>query len=192
MRSTGEVMGISDSFGGSFAKASIAAGMPLPQSGTVLFSLNDNDKGERAANIARSFVRLGFSILATEGTSKFLTEFGIANRPVLKAGNPTLNVIDVIRNGWLQLVVLTPFGQTSREDEHSIGRTAMEYKVPFITTLAAAASAAKSIEEMKKNQLSVMSVQEHHEIAAQGGEAKPVETLEDCARMVEYIRSFQM
>ncbi|HXG00127.1 MAG TPA: carbamoyl-phosphate synthase large subunit [Bacteroidota bacterium] len=192
MRSTGEVMGIADSFGASFAKASIAAGMPLPQSGTVFVSLNDNDKRERAVNIIRSYVRLGFNILATEGTSRFLTEHGVPNRPVLKAGSWTLNIIDIIRNGWVQLIILTPLGQTSRADEHAIGQTAMEYKVPFITTLAAAASAAKSIEEMRRNQLSVLSVQEHHELAAQGGSAKPVETLEDCERMVEYIRSFQM
>lgn len=192
MRSTGEVMGISDSFGVSFAKASIAAGMALPQAGTIFISLNDNDKKERAANIIRSYVRLGFNILSTEGTSRFLTENGIPNRPVLKAGNWTLNIVDIIKNGWVQLIILTPLGQTSREDEHAIGRTAMEYKVPFITTLAAAASASKSIEEIKSNQLSVLSIQEHHDLAAQGGEAKPVETLEDCERMVEYIRSFQL
>jgi carbamoyl-phosphate synthase large subunit len=192
MRSTGEVMGISDSFGVSFAKASIAGGMALPQSGTVFVSLNDNDKRERAVNMVRSYVRLGFKILATEGTSRFLTEHGIPNRPVLKASDWTLNIIDIIKNGWVQLIILTPLGQTSRADEHAIGQTAMEYKVPFITTLAAAASASKSIEEMRKNQLSVLSVQEHHELAAQGGEARPVETLEDCERMVEYIRSFQM
>ncbi|MDL1894348.1 hypothetical protein FBQ87_15900, partial [Sphingobacteriales bacterium CHB3] len=192
MRSTGEVMGISDSFGVSFAKASIAAGMALPQAGTIFVSLNDNDKKERAANIIRSYVRLGFNILSTEGTSHFLTENGIANRPVLKAGDWTLNIVDIIKNGWVQLIILTPLGQTSREDEHAIGRTAMEYKVPFITTLAAAASASKSIEEIKSNQLSVLSIQEHHDLAAQGGEAKPVETLEDCERMVEYIRSFQL
>ncbi len=192
MRSTGEVMGISDSFGGSFAKASIAAGMPLPTSGTLFVSLNDNDKRERAVNIVRSFVRLGFNILATEGTSEYLTVNGIPNRPVLKAGNLTLNIIDIIRNGWIQLIMLTPLGQSSRKDEHAIGQTALEYKIPFITTLAAAASASKSIAEMRKNQLTVMSVQEHHELASQGGEQKPMETLEDCERMVEYIRSFQM
>ncbi|MBX2992772.1 MAG: carbamoyl-phosphate synthase large subunit [Bacteroidetes bacterium] len=192
MRSTGEVMGISDSFGVSFAKASIAAGLALPQAGTIFISLNDNDKKERAANIIRSYVRLGFNILSTEGTSHFLTDNGIPNRPVLKAGNWTLNIVDIIKNGWVQLIILTPLGQTSREDEHAIGRTAMEYKVPFITTLAAAASASKSIEEIKSNQLSVLSIQEHHDLAAQGGEAKPVESLEDCERMVEYIRSFQL
>ncbi len=192
MRSTGEVMGISNSFGVSFAKASIAGGMTLPQSGTVFFSFNDNDKHDRALNIVRAFFRLGFKIIATEGTSRFLKEYAVPNRPVLKAGEETLNIVDIIRNGWVQLIVNTPLGETSREDEHAIGQTAMEYKVPFITTLAAAASACKSIEEMRLNELSVMSVQEHHELAAQGGVAKSVETLEDCERLVEYIRSFQL
>jgi carbamoyl-phosphate synthase large subunit len=192
MRSTGEVMGISDSFGVSFAKAAIAAGNELPQSGTVFVSLNDRDKRERSANVVRMFVRLGFNILATEGTSAFLKRNGIANRPVLKAGEGTLNIIDVIKNGWVQLIINTPLGQVSRQDEHAIGRTAMEHRVPFITTLTAAASAAKSIEQIRQRHLSVRSIQEHHELAAQGGVAHPVETLEDCTRLVEYIRSFQM
>jgi carbamoyl-phosphate synthase large subunit len=192
MRSTGEVMGISDSFGVAFAKASIAAGSALPQSGTIFVSLNDNDKREGSANIIRSFVRLGFNVIATEGTSEFLKRHAIANRPVLKAGEGTLNIIDIIRNGWVQLIINTPLGQTSRQDEHEIGRTAMEYKVPFLTTLSAAASASKSIEQVRQKHLSVLSIQDHHENAAQGGETEEIETLEDCARVVEYIRAFQM
>lgn len=192
MRSTGEVMGVSNSFGVSFAKAQLAAGNGLPQAGTVFVSLNDNDKRERAVNIVRSFVRLGFKIIATEGTSAFLKQHGIQNRPVLKASEGTLNIIDILKNGWVQLIVNTPLGQVSRQDEHAIGRTAFEHKVPFITTLSAAASAAKSIEQMRQHQLDVMSIQEHHELAAQGGETSPVETLEDCVRVVEYIRSFQV
>jgi carbamoyl-phosphate synthase large subunit len=192
MRSTGEVMGISDSFGVSFAKASLAAGNQLPQAGTVFVSLNDNDKRERAANIVRNFVRLGFRVIATEGTSAFLKKHGIPNRPVLKATEGTLNILDIIRNGWVQLIINTPLGQVSRQDEHAIGREAIEHKVPFITTLSAAASAAKSIEQIRQRHVSVMSVQEHHELAAQAGEAIPVESLEDCVRLVEYIKSFQM
>jgi len=192
MRSTGEVMGISDSFGISFAKASIAAGSQLPQSGTIFVSLNDNDKRDRSANVVRSFVRLGFKVIATEGTSAFLKKHGIANTTVLKASEGTLNIIDVIRNGWVQLIINTPLGQVSRQDEHAIGRVAIEHKVPFITTLSAAASAAKSIEQIRERHISVMSVQEHHELAAQGGEVNPVESLEDCVRLVEYIKSFQM
>ena len=192
MRSTGEVMGISDSFGVAFAKASIAAGSTLPQKGTVFISLNDNDKSERAVNIARSYMRLGFNVIATEGTSRFLQGHGIANRTVLKASEGTLNIIDVIKNGWVQLIINTPLGQVSRTDEHAIGRTAYEYRIPFITTLSAAASAAKSIETVRKRPLEVMSVQEHHEHAAQGGDTHEVETLEDCTRLVEYIKAFQM
>jgi carbamoyl-phosphate synthase large subunit len=192
MRSTGEVMGISDSFGVSFAKASIAAGNTLPQKGTVFVSFNNNDKNDRAANIVKTFVRLGFNIIATEGTSAFLKGRGIANRPVLKASEGTLNIIDIIKNGWVQLILNTPLGQVSRQDEHAIGRSAYEYRIPFITTLSAAASAAKSIEQVRKRRLGVMSIQEYHELAAQGGGTHAIESLEDCTRLVEYIKSFQM
>ncbi len=192
MRSTGEVMGISDSFGVSFAKASIAAGSTLPEKGTVFVSLNNFDKNDRAVAIVRSFVRLGFTIIATEGTSAFLKKRGISNRPVLKASEGTLNIIDIIRNGWVQLIINTPLGQVSRQDEHAIGRTAYEYKIPFITTLSAAASAAKSIEQLRSRPLGVLSIQEHHELASQGGGTHTVDTLEDCTRLLEYIKAFQM
>jgi carbamoyl-phosphate synthase large subunit len=194
MRSTGEVMGISDSFADSFAKASIAAGNTLPMSGTVFVSLNDHDKRERSANIVKSYVRLGFRIIATRGTSEFLKSHGIENRAVLKASEQegALNIIDIIRNGWVQLIINTPLGQTSRVDEHAIGRAALEQRVPHITTLPAAASAAQSIEQIRERQLSVMSIQEYHELAGQGGRTQPADSLEDCVRLVEYIRSFQL
>jgi carbamoyl-phosphate synthase large subunit len=193
MRSTGEVMGISDSFGVSFAKASIAAGSELPQSGTVFVSLNDNDKRDRAANTVRAFVRLGFNIIATQGTSAFLKAQGITNKAVLKASEGgTLNIIDIIKNGWVQLIINTPLGQVSRQDEHAIGRAAFEKKVSFITTLSAAASAAKSIEQIRQRNLGVMSIQEHHELAAQGGDVQHLDSLEENARILEYIKSFQM
>jgi carbamoyl-phosphate synthase large subunit len=192
MRSTGEVMGIADSFGLSFAKAQIAAGSTLPEKGTVFVSLNDNDKNDRSANVVKSYVRLGFNIIATEGTSKFLKKHGIANKTVLKAGEGTLNVIDVIRNGWIQLIINTPLGQVSRQDEHLIGRTAYEYKIPFVTTLSAAASASKSIEQMRKEKFSVSTVQEYHELARQGGKTEQPITIEDCSRVIEYIKSFQV
>jgi carbamoyl-phosphate synthase large subunit len=192
MRSTGEVMGISDNFGVSFAKASIAAGMTLPKSGTVFVSLNDYDKREVSANVVRMFVRLGFKILATAGTAAFLKANGVESTMVLKAGESSLNIVDIIRNGWVQLVVNTPLGQVARQDEHAIGKAAFEHKVPFITTIAAAATAAKSIQQIRDHGLSVMSIQEYHELAAQGGQSGPVETLEDCSRLVEYIKSFQI
>jgi carbamoyl-phosphate synthase large subunit len=192
MRSTGEVMGISDSFGESFAKASIAAGSSLPLKGTLFVSLNDNDKTDRSANIVKMYMRLGFNLIATEGTAAFLKSHGIPSRPVLKASEGTLNIIDIIKNGWVQLIINTPLGQASRKDEHAIGRTAYEYRVPFITTLSAAGSAAKSIERLRHHPPGVMSIQEYHELAAQGGTFHPAESLEDCTRLVEYIKSFQM
>ncbi len=155
-------------------------------------SLNDYDKRERSANVVRAFVRLGFKVIATQGTSKFLNDYGIINRPVLKASEGTLNIIDVINNGWVQFIINTPLGQTSRKDEHAIGRAALEHKVPFITTISAAAFAAKSIEGIRQQKLSVLSIQEHHELAAQGGEAQNLDSIEDCSRLVEYIKSFQM
>ena len=146
-------MGISDSFGVSFAKACIAAGSTLPQKGTVFVSLNDNDKTDRAAAIVRMYLRLGFNIIATEGTARFLKSHGIESKTVLKASEGTLNIIDIIKNGWVQLIINTPLGQVSRQDEHAIGRAAYEYRVPFITTLSAAASASKSIEQLRHSLL---------------------------------------
>jgi carbamoyl-phosphate synthase large subunit len=192
MRSTGEVMGIADSFGLSFAKSQIAAGSTLPEKGTVFVSLNDNDKKDRAANVVKSFLRLGFNIIATEGTARFLATRGVPSRTVLKASEGTLNIIDVIRNGWVQLIINTPLGQVSRQDEHAIGRTAYEYRVPFITTLSAAASAAASIDQMRRKKFSVMSIQEYHELARQGGKTEQPVSIEDCSRVVEYIKSFQV
>jgi carbamoyl-phosphate synthase large subunit len=155
-------------------------------------SLNDFDKRERSANIVKAYVRLGFNIIATVGTAKFLRQQGIESKTVLKASEGTLNIIDMINSGWVDLIINTPLGQTSRRDEHEIGRVAMERRIPFITTLSAAASAAKSIEQTRKSQLTVLSVQEYHKLAAQGGEGGNVETLEDCVRLVEDIKSFHM
>lgn len=192
MRSTGEVMGLSDSFGISFAKASLAAGTALPQSGAVFVSLNNLDKRERAVNIVRSYVKLGFKIFATEGTARFLHEHGIVARTVLKADKGTLNILDVINNGWVQLIVNTPLGQVSREAEHAIGQAAIEHKIPFITTLSAAAAAAKSIEQIRTQEIGVLSVQEYHELASQGMRTQRLESLADCQRVVEYIKAYQM
>jgi carbamoyl-phosphate synthase large subunit len=191
MRSTGEVMGISDGFGTSFAKASIAAGMELPQHGTLFVSLNDSDKRDRAAALVRSFVQLGFTILATAGTSGFLKKHGIPNKTVLKAGEGTLDIIDVINNGWVHLIVNTPLGQVSRRDEHAIGRTAFNRKVPFITTLSAAESAVRSIRQLRDRRLSVQSLQEYHVTAQAGGIPRPLQSVEDCARLVRRIEEMQ-
>ena len=161
MRSTGEVMGISDSFGASIAKSQIAASNTLPTEGTVFFSVNDNDKNDLTLNIARELQALGFSLIATEGTAQFFTSNGILCERVFKVNERRPNSVDLIKNGKIQLVINTPLGETSRYDEYAIGWAALENKVAFITTLSAAATAVKGIQKEKEGALTVKSIQEY-------------------------------
>jgi carbamoyl-phosphate synthase large subunit len=162
MRSTGEVMGISSSFGESFAKSQIAAGNILPIGGTVFISVNNNDKNLKTVFIAKSFIKLGFKIIATEGTSNFLTEHEIENRKIFKANEGRPNVVDEIKNNNVQLIINTPLGRLARVDEFYIGRAAIENKIPFITTLSAAASAIKAIEFIQLGNVTVESLQDFY------------------------------
>jgi carbamoyl-phosphate synthase large subunit len=162
MRSTGEVMGISNAFGSAVAKAQMSAGNTLPVEGTMFISVNDTDKNEITLTIVRGFLNLGFSIVATEGTAKFLNEHGIPNEKVFKVNEGRPNVVDLIKDGRIQLVVNTPLGEESRYDEYAIGWAAIENKVSFITTLSAAATAVKGIERQKEGNLSVQTIQEYH------------------------------
>ena len=161
MRSTGEVMGISSNFGESIAKAQMAAGNTLPTEGTVFFSVNDYDKTETTLNIARGFVKLGFSLIATEGTANFFTSNGIQCEHVYKVSEGRPNSVDYIKNGKIQLVINTPLGENSRYDEYAIGWAALEQRSAYITTLSAAATAVTAIEKQKTGELSVKSVQEY-------------------------------
>jgi carbamoyl-phosphate synthase large subunit len=162
MRSTGEVMGISPTFGGAVAKSQIAAGNALPTEGTVFISVNDSDKNTITLTIAREFLNLGFSIVATEGTRKFFHEHGIEAAHVFKVNEGRPNVVDLIKNGKIQLVINTPLGEESRYDEYAIGWAAIEHKVAFITTLSAAATAVRGIERQREESLQVKSLQEYH------------------------------
>lgn len=162
MRSTGEVMGISSTFGGAIAKAQMGAGNTLPVQGRVFISVNQSDKNDITAGIARDFIKLGFSIVATEGTAKFLRENSIESDVVFKVNEGRPNVVDQIKNGQIQLVINTPLGEESRYDEFAIGWAAIEQKVSFITTLSAAATAVKGIERQKSDSFSVKSLQEYH------------------------------
>ncbi len=160
MRSTGEVMGISKSFGAAIAKSQMGAGNTLPTSGRVFISVNDSDKNEITLTVARDFLELGFSIVATEGTAKFLTSHGVKSDIVYKVDEGRPNVVDMIKNGEIQLIVNTPLGEGSRYDEYAIGWAAIEQKVAFTTTLSAAAAAVKGIAGQKEGDLTVNSVQE--------------------------------
>jgi carbamoyl-phosphate synthase large subunit len=164
MRSTGEVMGISGTFGASVAKSQISAGNALPERGTVFVSVNENDKNEKTIEIVKEYIKLGFNIVSTEGTSKFLTTHGIANKQVFKVQEGRPNIVDHIKNGEVDLVINTPLGEESRFDEYSIGWAAIEHKVAFITTLSAAATAVRAIEEIRHGKMSVKSLQEFHRV----------------------------
>jgi carbamoyl-phosphate synthase large subunit len=161
MRSTGEVMGISDNFGASIAKSQIAANNTLPEKGTVFFSVNDNDKTETTLAIARELRAMGFSLIATQGTAAFFNSNGISCDKVFKVNESRPNSVDLIKNGKIQLVINTPLGETSRYDEYSIGWTAIEHKVAFVTTLSAAATAVKAIQKVKEGGLTVKSIQQY-------------------------------
>jgi carbamoyl-phosphate synthase large subunit len=160
MRSTGEVLGMAESFGLAFYKAEEAAGMLLPETGTVLMSLFQ--KGKKAADVGKAFEKLGFKILATEGTAKFLFENGIACQVVKKMNEGRPNLIDAITNGEIQLIVNTPFGRRRHSDDSYIRKTAIKYRVPYITTLAAALASTKGIEASKAGKGGVKTVQEYH------------------------------
>ncbi len=163
MRSTGEVMGISQSFGAAVAKAQLASGNPLPKDGTIFVSVNNNDKTAETVGIMKEYVHLGFKIIGTEGTAKFLQANGINAASIFKVNEGRPNIVDAIKNGEVQLVINTPLGEESRYDEYSIGWAAIQQKIAFITTLSAAATAVKGIERIKQGKLNVKSIQEYHQ-----------------------------
>ncbi|MFA4884945.1 MAG: carbamoyl-phosphate synthase large subunit [Desulfotomaculaceae bacterium] len=164
MRSTGEVLGIADSFGLAYYKAQEATQTPLPISGTVLISVTDQDK-PAVLETAREFIKLGFNIKATEGTHNFLKENGIISEEIKKIFQGRPNIVDGITNKEINLVINTPSGKRSQHDDAYIRKTAIKYKVPYITTLAAALASAKGIAAYKENnfqEANIKSLQEYH------------------------------
>jgi carbamoyl-phosphate synthase large subunit len=161
MRSTGEVLGIADSFGMAFYKSQEAANATLPRKGTLLISLSE--KEPQALDVARAFAKLGFKIIATTGTCAFLKGQGVACEPVAKIGEARPNVVDAIMNKAVQLVVNTPSPRRdSHADDASIRQAAIKYKVPYMTTLAAAMAAAKGIASALNGNGDVKSLQSYH------------------------------
>jgi carbamoyl-phosphate synthase large subunit len=161
MKSTGEVMGIASSFGAAYAKSQLAAGQNIPGSGTVFISVQDRDK-QSALPVAAEFLRQGFTILATRGTSDFLTEKGIENKSITKVSVGRPHVVDAIKNGEIQLIVNTGAGSKTKKDGYEIRRAAIKYKIPYVTTIAAANAVVKSISSLKEDLLSVKTLQEYH------------------------------
>jgi carbamoyl-phosphate synthase large subunit len=159
MRSTGEVMGISDSFGSAFAKAQLAAGNGLPLQGTILITVNDSDK-PNATPIARRFQEMGFSLLATAGTARYLRARGIPVESVLKVHEGRPNCLDRLLNGDVQLLVNTPLGKHSQWDDYTLRQAAIRYRVAYTTTLSAASAALDAILSLRSRPSSVRSLQD--------------------------------
>jgi carbamoyl-phosphate synthase large subunit len=161
MKSTGEVMGVADNFGEAFAKAQIAAGQMLPVKGTIFLSVNDRDK-EGVVELARTFVEMGFHLVATHGTAEVLEVAGLQPERVYKVKEGRPNVVDLIKGDRIQLIVNTPRGQETFFDEKAIRRAAVLARIPTITTLAAARAAAEGIAALQRGTLSVFALQELH------------------------------
>jgi carbamoyl-phosphate synthase large subunit len=161
MRSTGEVMGIDVDFGKAFAKAEIAAGVRLATSGTIFVSVSDRHKAA-IVPVVRDLLELGFRVVATSGTSKVLKKHGIEDIPVvlkLHEGRP--HVIDWIKNDWIQFIINTPGGEESKVDGRFIRRTALNHKLPIITTIAGAKATVAALRALQAGPLEVKALQDY-------------------------------
>jgi len=167
MRSTGEVMGIGENFGEAFGKAQLAAGAPLPDSGTVFISVNDRDKAA-AVEVAAKFADFGFKLVATRGTAAALKAAGLPVKTVFKVNEGRPNAVDFLKVGSLQLVIYTTTGAHSFSDEQAIRRAAVAYRVPCITTISGAKAAAQAVASRRRDPIRVWSLQQIHQSAASG------------------------
>jgi carbamoyl-phosphate synthase large subunit len=161
MRSTGEVLGLADSFGLAYYKAQEATGQSLPAEGTVLITVEEKDKGG-ILEVARAFAKIGFKIISSEGTHRFFTDHGIASERILKMHEGRPHIVDAIKNGEIQLVINTPAGRLSKYDDSYIRKAAIKYKIPYITTVAAAVAAVKGITAFRQGHGRAKSLQSYH------------------------------
>jgi carbamoyl-phosphate synthase large subunit len=161
MKSTGEVMGIDLSFGLAFAKSQLAVNANLPSDGTVLFSVNDKDK-EATVPLAKRLAELGFKLMATSGTAAILSDKGLEVDIAYKVNESRPDIVDRIKNGEIALIVNTPLGKASAYDEVAIRRAAVDYRIPYITTIAGAEATVSGLEALKTGGLTVKSLQEYN------------------------------
>jgi carbamoyl-phosphate synthase large subunit len=161
MRSTGEVLGMADSFGLAYFKAQEAAQQVLPSEGTVLITVSEGDR-PAVLEVARQFHKLGIEIKATNGTHQFLVGQGIDAEHILKMHEGRPNIVDGIKNNEIHLVINTPSGKLSKHDDSYIRKAAIKYKVPYITTLTAALAAARGITRNRMGRGSVKALQRYH------------------------------
>jgi carbamoyl-phosphate synthase large subunit len=161
MRSTGEVLGLADSYGMAFFKSQEATLQPLPLKGTVLITVADPDK-EAIVQVAQEFAQMGFKILSTGGTCKYLLDKGVCVESILKVHEGRPNIADAIKNHQIHLVINTPIGKRGVVDDSYIRKLAIQYKLPYITTAAAAIATVKGIAARKKSDTCVQSLQTYH------------------------------
>jgi carbamoyl-phosphate synthase large subunit len=161
MRSTGEVLGLAKSPGLAFFKAEEATQQRLPAEGNVLITVLEKDKST-IPEVAKRFIGLGFKIKATEGTHKFLAEYGVESEHILKLHEGRPNIVDAIKNREIQLVINTPSGKLSKHDDSYIRKSAVKHQIPYITTAAAAMAAVKGIEAYQRDHGLVKSLQSYH------------------------------
>jgi len=162
MRSTGEVLGMADTFGLAYFKAQEAAQPALPSNGTVLITISEHDRSA-VIEVARQFATLGFKIKCTEGTHHFLKGHGVDSEHILKIYEGRPNIVDSIKNGEINLVINTPSGKLSKYDDSYIRKSAIRYKVPYITTLAAGIAAARGVRAIQCGHGIVKSLQDYHQ-----------------------------
>jgi len=161
MKSTGEVMGISEDFGIAFAKSQSAAGYTIPTRGSVFVSVNDNDK-KGVLPLARELKEMGFEILATRGTAEFLTNHGVDAEMVYKVNEARPNCVDLIKSGKVDIIFNTPLGRESFYDDTAIRKSATLHGVLVVTTLTAAAATVKAIQALRERALDIVSLQGIH------------------------------
>ena len=162
MRSTGEVLGLADSFGEAFFKAQEAAQQTLPLEGVVLLTVSEKDR-PAVLEVARQFALLGFRIKATVGTQKFLAAHDISSELVLKLHEGRPHIVDSIMSKEIDLVINTPSGKLGKHDDSYIRKAAIKYKIPYITTLAGALAAAQGIAAIRRGRGQVRSLQRYHQ-----------------------------
>jgi carbamoyl-phosphate synthase large subunit len=166
MHSTGEVMGIGETFGEAYGKAMTAAGLHLPQRGTAFISVNELDKGP-AVLLARRLTRLGFQIIATRGTTERLREVGLEAETVFKVNEGRPNIVDHIKKGEVALIINTPLGRVSHYDEQAIRRAALQYNVPCVTTMTGAHALVEALgSSAARGEINVHALQELHAVTA--------------------------
>ena len=166
MHSTGEVMGIGESFGEAYGKAMIASGLTLPEKGVAFISVSEADKGQ-AVVLARKLSRLGFDLMATVGTALRLREVGLEVANVFKVNEGRPNIVDHVKQGEIALVINTPLGRASHYDEQAIRRAALQYNVPCVTTMTGAHALVEALAwRATQKEIDIHALQELHALGA--------------------------